>query len=145
MSRYVSFGVLLAVIIALTVIFYFVMRGFFVPLFLAALLVVIFRPLHNWMVIKCGGREKLAAMLTTASIMLAVLVPIGFLMFMAISEGREAVQNFDSTVMLDKLKEARRNMRLEVPEAEQFNAMEMNFEKIRAAPANIGRGQTLLN
>ena len=68
MSRYVSFGVLLAVIAILTFAFYEILAGFLVPLFLAALLVVIFGPLFRWLVDLCKGRRRVAALLTTVSI-----------------------------------------------------------------------------
>ena len=65
MPRVVSFIVLLAVIILIGLMFFQVMVQFIVPLFLAAVLVVIFKPLHIWVQDKCGGRVKLSAALTT--------------------------------------------------------------------------------
>ena len=49
------------------------MAGFALPLFLALLLVVMFRPLYVWFVVKCKGRERLAAGLTTIAILLIFL------------------------------------------------------------------------
>jgi predicted PurR-regulated permease PerM len=48
MARLISLVVLLAVLIGVGIVFYQVMAGFFVPLFLAILLVVMFRPVHQW-------------------------------------------------------------------------------------------------
>ena len=45
MSRLISFAVLIAIIIVIGLLFYNVMVGFFVPVFLAAVLVVVFHPL----------------------------------------------------------------------------------------------------
>ena len=41
MARYISFAVLLAIIVVIGALFYKVMIGFFVPVFLAAVLVVL--------------------------------------------------------------------------------------------------------
>ena len=43
MARYISFAVLLAIIVVIGALFYKVMIGFFVPVFLAAVLVVVFK------------------------------------------------------------------------------------------------------
>lgn len=87
MSRIASFAVLLAILLAIAVLFYKVMANFLLPLFLAVLLVVIFRPLHNWCIEKCRGRDRLAAGLTTAVIVLIVLVPLLAVLLQAGAEG----------------------------------------------------------
>ncbi len=71
MSRLISFAVLIAIIIIIGLLFYKVLIGFFIPVFLATVLVVIFRPLHHWVLDRVGQRERLAAGLTTLLIMLA--------------------------------------------------------------------------
>ncbi|EMI18099.1 membrane protein [Rhodopirellula maiorica SM1] len=52
LSRILSVLMLLLGIFAVGALFYKVMAGFFVPLFLAALLVVIFRPVHDWIYVQ---------------------------------------------------------------------------------------------
>ena len=79
MSRFVSFLVLLAVIVVLTFWFYRVISGFLLPLFLAALLVVIFRPWHRWFQVRCRGHVRLSAALTTAAVIVVVLLPAAIL------------------------------------------------------------------
>ena len=74
MSRMVSFGVLVGAIAVIGFLFYRVISGFLLPLFLAALLVVIFQPWFLYFIAKCGGRLRIAALLTTAS---AIVVAIG--------------------------------------------------------------------
>ena len=74
MSRMVSFGVLVGAIAVIGFLFYRVISGFLLPLFLAALLVVIFQPWFRYFIAKCGGRLRLAALLTTVS---AIVVAIG--------------------------------------------------------------------
>ena len=94
MPRVVSFIVLLAVIILIGSMFFQVMVQFIVPLFLAAVLVVIFKPLHQWVQEKCGDRVKLAAALTTLAIVLIVLLPISAMLIRAVQEGGELYSTF---------------------------------------------------
>lgn len=87
MPRVVSFIVLLAVIILIGSMFFQVMVQFIVPLFLAAVLVVIFKPLHLWVRERSGDRPKLAAAFTTGAIVLIVLLPLSGILVKAVSEG----------------------------------------------------------
>ena len=91
--RVVSFIVLLAVIILIGSMFFQVMVQFIVPLFLAAVLVVIFKPLHQWVLEKCGHRIKLSAAVTTLLIVLIVLLPISAMLMKAVSEGVAIVRD----------------------------------------------------
>src|SRR6185503_8357770 len=87
MTRLVSFLVLVAILVLIAVIFFRVMAGFFVPLFLAALLGVVVQPLHRWAVRKSGGYAYLAAGITTALVALMVLLPLGLVITTATLEG----------------------------------------------------------
>lgn len=131
MSRYVSFGVLLAVIAILCILFYKILAGFLVPLFLAALLVVIFRPLHAWVVERCKGREKIAALLTTLAILLVVLIPIAILTSLAVIEGKEAAESFNSGTVVPEIIKLRASLGLEVPEALQLHEIDDRFDDLR--------------
>jgi len=91
--RVVSFIVLLAGIVLIGSMFFQVMVQFIVPLFLAAVLVVIFKPLHLWMLKKCRQRQKLSAALTTLAIVLIVLLPISGMLMKAVSEGVDLVRD----------------------------------------------------
>jgi len=71
----VSFGVLVGAIAVIGFLFYRVISGFLLPMFLAALLVVIFQPWFRYFIAKCGGRIRLAALLTTASAIVVVIGP----------------------------------------------------------------------
>ena len=115
MTRYISFGLLLVTIIFLSILFYKVMAGFLIPLFLAALLVVIFRPLHAWILKRLNGRQKTAAMLTTASVLLLVLAPLAFLFVLAGAEARQVVKNVDGNTLLDQVNQLREDWGLEIP------------------------------
>ena len=130
MSRYFSFGVLLAVIVLLIIMFYKLMVGFFVPLFLAALLVVIFNPLHQWFLKKCKGRNQIAAGLTTSAICLLVFAPMALVFMLAASEGRMVVQRFSSGAIVSKLVELRTNLQLDIPAVDEFRELEEAFTKL---------------
>jgi predicted PurR-regulated permease PerM len=74
------------------------MAQFYVPLFLAAVLVVVFRPLHRWMLYQCAARRRLAAGLTTVSIVLIVLMPLTGLLIRAIAEGSSMISDYKASL-----------------------------------------------
>jgi predicted PurR-regulated permease PerM len=88
MAKIVSFIVLVVILLLIGGLFLQVMAGFLLPLFLAMLLVVIFGPLNRWFRRRCGKHERIAAMLTTVSIMLLVLIPMLVLLLEAGLEAR---------------------------------------------------------
>lgn len=79
MPRVISFLVLLAIALLVGAVFFQVMAQFFVPLFLACVLLVIFEPLQRWMNERFPSRPRVAAMLTTVSIILVVVLPLVYL------------------------------------------------------------------
>src|SRR5205823_7733966 len=87
MARFVSFLVLVAILVIVSIIFFQVMAGFLVPLFMAALLGVVVQPLYRWTLPKCRGYRHVAAGITTAIVAAVVLVPIGFIVATATAEG----------------------------------------------------------
>lgn len=76
MRRFVSLAVLLTLIVLLGITFFQVISPFLLPLFLAAVLAVICQPLQNYFLKKTGGRQALAAGLTTASVTLMIVGPL---------------------------------------------------------------------
>ena len=136
MNRLVSFGLLLTVIILLSIVFYRVMAGFLVPMFLAALLVVIFEPFHQWFLKKCKSHEPLAAGLTTLSILLTVLVPIGILLALAIGEGQLLFRQYRSPQLAQAVVDVRKNLNLEQPLSEQFRQIESRFDSLHSQLVN---------
>lgn len=79
MPRVISFIVLLAIVLLVGAIFFQVMAQFFVPLFLACVLLVVFEPLHRWMGNGMPSKPRLAAALTTICIILVVVLPLAYL------------------------------------------------------------------
>lgn len=87
MARIVSLVVLVAILLIIGGLFFRVMANFLLPLFLALLLVVMFGPLYRWFRDRCRGHARIAAVLTTGSILLMVLIP---LLLLLVEAGREA-------------------------------------------------------
>ncbi len=87
MPRVVSVIVLVAMLLLLGALFFPVMAQFVLPLFLAAVLVVIFQPLRDWFYEKCGQRTRVAAGLTTVTIVLIVLAPLTWMAACAVKDG----------------------------------------------------------
>jgi len=87
-ARIVSFVVLVAILLVIAALFFQVMKQFLLPMFLAVLLAVMFGPLHRWFMAKCKGRDRLAAGLTTVSIVLILLVPLLAILIPACYEGQ---------------------------------------------------------
>jgi predicted PurR-regulated permease PerM len=84
--RVVSFIVLLAILLLMGAMFFQVMAKFVVPLFLAAVLVVMFKPLHIWIREKIPGYPRVSALATTLTILLAILLPTAYLAWNAYHE-----------------------------------------------------------
>lgn len=76
MTRLVSFGVILGLVAIFGLLSLRVMAGFLLPLLLAAMLVVIFGPLHRWLRERFHLPDWIAAGLTTLFVLLIVLVPL---------------------------------------------------------------------
>lgn len=88
MTRLVSFGVLLALVVLFGLLSFRVMANFLLPMLLAAMLVVIFGPMHRWVRGRTGWPDWAAAGLSTLLVVLIVLAPVSLLVFRA---GGEAV------------------------------------------------------
>ena len=130
MARYISFAVLLAIIVVIGALFYKVMIGFFVPVFLAVVLVVVFRPLHRWVLVKFGGREHVAAGITTMLIVLIVLIPAALVVSMAAVQGTNLVRSTSVTLTLAKLR-SNSLLPLEFPYANQVQDIQKNIANIQ--------------
>ncbi len=143
MGRYISFAVLIAIIVVIGVLFYKVMIGFFVPVFLAAILVVVFRPLHRWVMAKVGEREHLAAGITSTLIILAVLLPTAMVITLSAVQGAKLFENFSSASIqiqtgLSKLR-SNKMINLESPCASQLRTI---HKKIGDIKSEIAKAKT---
>lgn len=91
MPRVISLIVLLAIILLVGAVFFQVMAQFIVPLFMACVLLVVFYPLHVWVLQKMPRFPRLSALVTTFLIILAVCLPLTWLGWNAYLEGVHAV------------------------------------------------------
>jgi predicted PurR-regulated permease PerM len=111
--RVVSFIVLLAILLLMGAVFFQVMAHFVVPLFLAAVLVVVFKPLHASVLHHIPGYVRLAALLTTLLILLVVLLPAVWLGWRATLELRDLYE-FLNTLPAAKVTDALESESIEV-------------------------------
>ncbi|MCU0711522.1 MAG: AI-2E family transporter [Pirellula sp.] len=134
MTRYISFAVLLAIIIVIGALFYRVMIGFFVPVFLAAVLVVVFRPLHRWVLSRVGERDHLASGITTSLIVLIVLLPAGVVLSLAAVQGVRFVSNVNWNNIEYGLNKLRGNdlVNLDYPHADEVRAIQNKISEIQS-------------
>ena len=95
MSRLVSFYILLGILLFIAILFFRVMAGFLLPLFLALVLVVIFQPVHSRLLSRFAKKPRLAAGLTTMIIAAVVMAPITLVVIFAVSEGAAIVRGLD--------------------------------------------------
>ncbi len=115
MSRWISLFVLLTVIALTSVVLYRVMASFVLPLFLAAVLTVIFRPLHMRVVDRMKNRPGLAALVTTGLILTTVLLPLVVVTTLAIREALGAIGGDVVDRAEVRIARLREHLNLEVP------------------------------
>lgn len=119
-SRMISTVVLFIVTLVVGILFYRVMVGFFVPLFLAALLVVIFRPIHEWISYRLGSRRRLAALATTVSILLVVLLPAVLVIGVAAAQGTSMISRVNYNSLAFAMERTREQLGLEIRNIDPF-------------------------
>jgi len=115
MYRMVSFWVLLGILALVGVVFYRVMSGFILPLFLAALLAVIFQPVHQWALRRTGQRPYAAATIATLCVTLIVFLPLSWAASTAIREGIVVANHFDSKRVASEVAQLRVQLKLDLP------------------------------
>ncbi len=138
MSRLISFAVLIASIIFIGLLFYKVLIGFFIPVFLASVLVVVFRPLHRWVLERTGHRDQLAAVLTTLLIMMCLILPLLVVGTAAATQGLRLIDVNDNQYVLEaRLNKIRSSLGLEYPPyyrniVETEESLQLVFEQLSA-------------
>lgn len=130
LRRLISFLVLLGIIVLIGALFYRVMASFLLPLFLAAVLVVIFSPVHKRILKKFKGRKRTAAAATTAIIGLVVLLPIGIAGTYAAVEGSRILRNISPGYIAETLGDFRKQFELEIPSEEALSLSEIAIEEL---------------
>ena len=125
LSRILSVVMLILGILIVGVLFLKVMAGFFVPLFLAALLVVIFRPIHQWFYRKSGKRPKVAATATTTLVLLIVLLPVIAVISVATSQFTSIITHVDFDDFSVTLDRARSQLGIALDHPQQFRQLDL--------------------
>jgi predicted PurR-regulated permease PerM len=134
MSRLLSILVLLAILVAIGVIFFRVMSGFLVPIFLAALLGVIFQPLHQRVFQKIGATNRyLAAGVTTFIAGFVVIAPTALVITLAVREGIALVNQFGDVSVQKRLDTVREQFQLEIPLHEDLRQLQSKLNHLDAA------------
>jgi predicted PurR-regulated permease PerM len=131
MSRIVSFLVLVAILIVIAAVFIRVMAGFFVPLFLAALVGVVIQPVYRWTLAKCGGYRYVASTLTTGLVLLGMLLPIGLVITTATMEGLSILDQLHLANVRTKLDELRTQFGLHMPRKDDLHFIEARLRRWR--------------
>ncbi len=139
MSRLMSLIALIAVIVVIGLLFYKVMVGFFVPVFLAAVLVVVFRPLHLYMLKRTGDRPKLAAAATTCLIMLSVLVPFALIGSAATLQGVSLIQDLNEGSIKVALSKLQQRLGLEIVHKPLLESIQLELEHLQTAAENADK------
>ena len=130
MSRLVSFAVLIGILVVIVVLFYQVMAVFLLPLFMAALLGVVFQPLYRWALERFWKNRYAAAGVTTFLVMLVVLAPAGLVITMAAKQSIDVMERVQATDVASKAKKLRQDLDLDIPdkvELHQFEAVLKNW------------------
>ena len=130
MTKMVSFGALIAIIVVIGLLFYKVMVGFFVPVFLAAVLCVVFRPLHRAVLERLGQREKTAAAVTTALILLSVLLPAGLIIAAAAVQGANLISDVNSASVSVALQRIRTSLSLNIENAQEIRKCQSDMDQL---------------
>src|SRR5688572_10437817 len=130
MSRLVSFAVLIGILVVIVVLFYQVMAVFLLPLFMAALLGVVFQPLYRWAFDRFWKNRYAAAGVTTFLVLLVVLAPAGLVITMAAKQTFEVMERVQATDVAAKAKKLRQDLDLDIPnlvDLKQFEAVLKNW------------------
>ena len=138
MSRLISFSVLVAILIVIGVLFYQVIASFILPLFLAILLVVIFRPLYLWILQRTRQHAYLASLLTTAAVLGIVLVPFISICVFAVVEASSVVTKINVATMRDRLAESRESLGLDIPHADRWRQIESKLNQALSVAGDSG-------
>ncbi|MFN0020294.1 MAG: AI-2E family transporter [Pirellulaceae bacterium] len=150
MSRLVSFAVLIGILIVIVVLFYQVMEVFLLPLFMAALIGVVFQPLYRWALEKFWKKRYVAAGVTTFLVLLVVLAPSGLVITMAAYQGISAFERVQATDVAGKAKKLRQDFDLDIPNKVDLHQFEATLkywrdqQKLGSIPQVTGKDVDLL-
>lgn len=130
MGKVLSFLTLVLVTGAFGVLFFEVTSTLLLPLFLAMVSVIMFRPMHT----KCqqflGGRSRVAAVITTMIVVLVVVAPSVLVLLLAGNEAAKLSQHLDEGEFREKLHRARLSLGLDYPYVHEMRFVERSFDRL---------------
>lgn len=114
------------------------MIGFFIPVFIAVVLVVVFQPLHRWVLKKVKNRPHVAASLTTGLIAGSVLIPTAVILALAAVQGFRLLEDLNESNIRIGLSRFRSNpyINLESPAANQLRSIDAKVHEIQDVVSN---------
>ena len=128
-------------IVTVGILFYRVMAVFFVPLFMAAALVVIFRPVHEWLFVKFNRRRRVAAVATTSIILFIVLLPILTILSVAATQFTALVSQADFNDLTAAIERGRDQFGLSLSHPEQFRRLDALADTLDAPLSELGSAE----
>tara|TARA_B100000809_G_scaffold265898_1_gene326267 strand:- start:482 stop:1858 length:1377 start_codon:yes stop_codon:yes gene_type:complete len=137
MSRLISFYILLGIILAIAILFLKVMASFLVPLFLAIVLVVVFKPLHSRLSARYPSKPRIAAGMTTGIISIAVIAPLAFAATFAVSEASSIIRHFHFDDVGPVLERVRTKLGFDQPHIKHIRELHFSMEQ---GPAGLPLG-----
>ncbi len=79
------------VVVIITMTFLNMIKAFLIPLFLAAILSMLFAPIYNWFNTQLKNRRTIASALTILTVIVAVIIPLFFVIDIIITQAQEYV------------------------------------------------------
>ncbi len=131
-GKLLSFAILVLVTGAIGIVFFEVTFTLLLPLFLAMVSVVMFRPVHTKFERLLGGRNRVAAVITTILVLLIVIVPSVVVLLLAGNEAAKLARSLDDGEFRDKLQRARLSLGLDYPHVAELRFAERSFEMLMA-------------
>lgn len=132
MGKILSFVTLVLVTGAFGVLFFEVTSTLLLPLFLAMVSVVMFRPLHTWCARLLRGRNRVAAVISMTSVLLLVIAPAVLVLLLAGNEAAKLMRQLNDGEFRDKLQRARFSLGLDYPHVVEMRFAERSFERLLA-------------
>ena len=130
LSRIVSFTVLIGIILVMGLLFFRVMASFVLPLFLAAVLVIVFQPTYGYFLRRFKGRRRWSASVTTTIIGLVVMLPIGLIIGMAVVEGANLTKKLTPAYIKASVEDIRDKLDLQMPHKNEFSEISAIFDHL---------------
>jgi len=149
LPRIASILVLVALVALFGILFYQVMAGFLMPVFMAILATILVQPLFAWLLGRLGGSRRWAAAATTGIVLIAILIPVVYLGASAVTEAIRLTKNpemlkLDPQIMqtgVDWLN-ARTHLRLD---AEEVQAELVVKAQTLLTPLAVGTSRAVLD